>query len=302
MIYNENGYILTESITVGKTTIVLPSDYILETYSDDEDKKVKELKDLFKECDNESIDKIKSIDKKYKYVTERVRKLLKVLSGVSAGVGFSGLIGAAFTKSNKAMVILVAIFAVFTPLFLILDSIVSKTEKNKQENHKEISKLRDEVIKKLTDIKNNSKLPQDIRDKAENNLSKLKSKVESEPSREEDYFYTDTKVGGYKLKVKITTSEYEKNETYYNNALKKIDNQLPKLINQVRKKMIDDDIEDEYVDTAKSDEFEYSLDYVTNEYYSDSEDGDVTVSGNMGADDVGEWIPLIITYRKSGKN
>lgn len=247
MIYNENGMILTESIIVGKTVIILPSDYILEAYINDEDKKVKELKDLLKECDNESIDKIKSIDKKYKYVTERVRKLLKVLSGVSAGVGFGGLIGGALAKSDKGRGIMVALFAIFTPLFLILDNIVSNSETKQREYYEEISKLVNEVTEKLINIKNNSKLPMDIREKAKINLEEIQSKCnkfgefgkfKNTLSKKSKTIYLDFKIKNIEVSLDMDNMIYDKYKSFFDKALKvfasKFDSEMKKMREELR--------------------------------------------------------------------
>lgn len=79
MIYSDTG------IIVNNRNNLEAFDFIMEATSDPEiESKLQTLKDAIKECSPESLSNIKSDDKKYHFLTDKIRKVLGSMSFISS--------------------------------------------------------------------------------------------------------------------------------------------------------------------------------------------------------------------------
>lgn len=251
MIYNENGYILTESITVGKTVIVLPSDYILETSTSEMiEAKVKALKNIIKDCDNNSLKKMEE-NKKINYLSDKMRKTLKLIENICLGgtVGsLAGVIGGSLIKNPSKIVgytviALVAAFAFLGSGYVILSGIIQVSDRNKQESlekeHAELQKLANDIISTMTKVRDNKNLPQKVRDKAYETIEKLSKALDKKVNKETKY--SDFKLGGINVEYGMDNYNYEKNKTFLDKAMKIFRSKFDKVISDFRKNIKEDD-------------------------------------------------------------
>lgn len=243
MIYNENGIIINNHAFYENDIDLNSFNILLESISDEEQREnLKQLKELMKECDKESLSKIKSIDKKYKYLSEKVRNVLDTLNAISSGGLFASLIasGVAINKNNNlAIKITLSILGFFVASFVTLYNIVKKSDSNKPKYCEEMINLSKDVIDRLKKISNDNKLPKEVREKAKENIEKIKDIVDYKLKGKEKSKYINFKINNLPITLAMNSRKYENNKSFYDNALKSFSSKFNSEMKRIKKELED---------------------------------------------------------------
>lgn len=171
MVYDNNGIPeFNEIIVIGESTINLA---FLESVKDED---VEELKQLIKDSSNESADKIKNLDSRFKFLKEKTKSILKKLELISTGGGIGTLIGSAVNLSKNKNGIGGFLFAVSIALFGVLtamDRIITKNDEKKVQYKKELNELADEAVKILSNSLKDKNLSAENRNKIMDKIEKI---------------------------------------------------------------------------------------------------------------------------------
>lgn len=247
MIYNESGIIInsfTEKLNLEAF------DLLCEATNDPEiESKLQMLKDTIKDCSPDSLNNIKSDDKKYHFLTDKVRKVLGAMQFISCigSVGSIVSIKIALDKKFNDTIIKVifGIIGFFSVAFITLNKIVEKSDENankyRNSRNKEIQELARDSINKLLDIQQNNKLPKEVRDKAKENIEKIRNIISGRApveSPDNSNNYLDFEIDGIKVYSEIG-DKFNKNKSFYNSALKSFKSKFASEMKRIRKELKD---------------------------------------------------------------
>lgn len=248
MIYNENGMIINNYFSNNKINLEA-FDLLCEATSDPKiEKQLQTLKDAINDCSPESLSKIKSEDKKYNFLTNKVRKVLGSISFISSlgAIGSTIPIAVSLQKHNTATAkIIGSICAFFSVVFLTLSKIVRNSDNNKNKyidsKRKEMEDLSKDAIDKLSLIYQNNKLPKETRDKVKENIENIKNIVAGRESvkNNEPSNYLNFEINGIKVYSEIDEDKFNKNKSFYNSALKCFKSKFNSEMKRIRKELKD---------------------------------------------------------------
>ena len=237
------------------------------------------------------------MDKKFKFLSKRVEKVLNILSTISLVGTVGSTVGVFLAKKpDKLSMILVGVFAFFGSSWIILDNIVNKSKQNRSNYVQELNKLKKEIVDKLAKIAKNTKLPQNVRDKAQETINKI-DKPNVQHNRTIDLENLGiTVINDFPKTLKLSKGCIEffnnGNEQIIKNAIICLMKNHKNILKKIRETMIKDN--DEYVNAAKDNNREWSFDELFyDDYYYDGE-GDIVLDGQLSTSD--NYIPIYIFY------
>lgn len=310
MIYDENGRYL-DIVCIGNNRINLSEfDSLLEAdeIKLEDEEYINDLKEEIKQCDNKYIDKLNDIEKDKllsKKIYSLLTKLKKVISAFAAGNGLlavgAGMV--AFEEKGKTRVILAAISAalltISTLCAKLLDMQLKNTQKIKDKNDKVINLVKD-VIKDLDIIARNTKLPENIRNKAIDDKMRLKNKIDKYLDKDKyanKYIIADVKVNGKEIDIWFSEEDYLRNKVYYDKVLHKFDSQYKQIISKLKQMISNDKRNDIRNELAKSNDSVW-------DFYALGKDdsGEIYLFGDLDNQYLTDYyISLYVYYDKSGK-
>lgn len=248
MIYNENGIII---YSINEKINLEAFDLLCEATSDPEiENKLQMLKNTIKDCSPDSLDKIKSDDKKYHFLTDKVRKVLGYMSFISAlgSIGGAASMGIALQKNANSTIlsIILSVIGFFSVAFITLNKTVENSDENKSKyrdsKRKEMEELARDAVNKLLSIQQNNKLPKEVRDKAKENIEKIRNIMDGRQSNytsDHSDNYLDFEINGIKVYSEIDEDKFNKNKSFYNSALRTFKSKFISEMKRIRKELKD---------------------------------------------------------------
>ena len=307
MIYDENGRYL-DIVCIGNNRINLSEfDSLLEAdeIKLEDEEYINDLKEEIKQCDNKYIDKLNDIEKDKQLPKKIYNLLTKLKKVIYHFAGINGLIAVgagavAFEVKGKTRVISGIISAALLTISVLccklLDMQLKNTQKIKDKNDKVVNLVKD-VIKDLDIIARNTKLPENIRNKAIDDKVRLTNKIDKYLNKKDKEVIADVKVNGSDITIWFSGEDYLKNKVYYDKVLHKFDSQYKQIVSKLKQMISNDKRNDIRNELAKSNDSVW-------DFYALGKDdsGEIYLFGDLDNQYLTDYyISLYVYYDKSGK-
>lgn len=301
MVYDESGKCITNIIHVGECSInmCMLDEYILESVKDED---IDELKQLIKDSSNESANKIKNLDSRFKFLKEKTKSILRKVQLICTGGGIGGLIGSAanFSKNkNTPGSILFVVSLALLGTLTAIDSIINKNDQKKDTYKNELNNLASEVIDDLQKALKNKNISSEEREKIEVNIMKI-SKLSGKSLDSDKEFFIN---GDWLVDNRISKIDLSNNEDLISKAVDKFDMEYDSTIAKVEK-----EVEKHYKNKKQWDIGYYDSSINADDgpkLTFDRKNNTVTLTTEFMADvdnkDISIHIVITMTYNKSGK-